>query len=492
MVAVLSTEANALPDGWRLVRLGDVAEVNAHSWDPSEGNDILYLDLTSVVAPGILAPPTELAVENAPSRARRQVSAGDILVSTVRPNLRGFARVQEAPSNLIASTGFAVVTPVERADASFVYHHVMTLRFAAYLEAATTGQAYPAVRSSDVASYTLPLPPRAEQRAIAAVLDSIDEAIERTEAVIAATEQLRDSLLHELLTRGVPGWHTAWRDMPGIGTIPADWDVVRLGEVLEEGPTNGIYKPESEYGSGVWLIRIDDFVPGALVKTAGFQRIQVTEEEVARYAVRRGDILINRVNSLSHIGKSVLLPQFNEPVLFESNMMKLGVRSDVYAEFAAIVLLAQNSRSYFASRAKKAVQQVSINQQDVAQMPFPLLPLPEQHSIATTLKGVDEVIKQTREEREGLQSLKAEIGWKKRTPKSDKIERRRCQYERCPSRKIHEGIPPGSSEAGNGREAIIAGGSPPVVPGAIDVRVLGEGTKGRQTGRCRQDEQALD
>ena len=87
---------------------------------------------------------------------------------------------------------------------------------------------------------------------------------------------------------------------------------------------------------------------------------------------------------------------------------------------------------------------------------------------------------------------KHEIGWKKRTPKSDKIERRRCQYERCPSRKIHEGIPPGSSEAGNGREAIIAGGSPPVVPGAIDVRVLGEGTKGRQTGRCRQDEQALD
>ena len=86
----------------------------------------------------------------------------------------------------------------------------------------------------------------------------------------------------------------------------------------------------------------------------------------------------------------------------------------------------------------------------------------------------------------------SEIGWEKRTPKSDKIERRRCQYERCPSRKIHEGIPPGSSEAGNGREAIIAGGSPPVVPGAIDVRVLGEGTKGRQTGRCRQDVQALD
>ena len=73
-----------------------------------------------------------------------------------------------------------------------------------------------------------------------------------------------------------------------------------------------------------------------------------------------------------------------------------------------------------------------------------------------------------------------EIGWEKRTPKSDKLERRRCQDEAGPARKIHEGIPPGSSEAGNGREAIIAGGSPPVVPGAIDVRVLGEGTVGNQ------------
>ena len=59
------------------------------------------------------------------------------------------------------------------------------------------------------------VPPLPEQRAIAAVLDSIDEAIERTEAVIAATERLRDALLHELLTRGVPGWHTEWKDAPG-------------------------------------------------------------------------------------------------------------------------------------------------------------------------------------------------------------------------------------------------------------------------------------
>ena len=161
-----------VPDGWCLARLGDVAEVNCSTWDRLDGSSILYLDLTTVIAPGILSAPKELAATEAPSRARRRVKSGDILVSTVRPNLRGFARVLQAPDNLVASTGFAVLTPLAEVDGSFVYHQIMTEQFAGYLEKATTGQAYPAVRPSDVTSYAIHLPPLGEQRAIAAVLDS--------------------------------------------------------------------------------------------------------------------------------------------------------------------------------------------------------------------------------------------------------------------------------------------------------------------------------
>ena len=227
------TSKAQVPEGWRQVRLGDVVEVNRDLWNPAGGSQIMYLDLTAVIAPGVLSAPKEIAASDAPSRARRQVHSGDILVSTVRPNLRGFARVRKASENLVASTGFAVLTPKTDVDGSFVYHHVMTQPFAVELENATTGQAYPAVRPVDVASYKLPLPPLPEQRSIAAVLDSIDDVIERTDAVIAATEQIRDSLLHELLTRGVPGWHSEWKDVPGLGTIPVAWEVVKLGDVVE-------------------------------------------------------------------------------------------------------------------------------------------------------------------------------------------------------------------------------------------------------------------
>ena len=189
-----------IPADWKVVRMGEVAEVNARAWDPSDGNNILYLDLTAVVMPGVLAPPRDLAAKDAPSRARRRVQAGDILVSTVRPNLRGFARVTAAPENLIASTGFAVVTAKSMVDDSLLYHHVMTDKFANYLEESTTGQAYPAVRAVDVANFRFAIAPLPEQQTIAALLDSVDEAIERGRKERDSLTSLRASATDALLS----------------------------------------------------------------------------------------------------------------------------------------------------------------------------------------------------------------------------------------------------------------------------------------------------
>ena len=239
-----------LPEGWKSGLLGDVVGINRCHWSPSSDTSILYLDLTAV-APGKLSPPKALSNRSAPSRARRKVHSGDVLVSTVRPNLRGFARVRQAPENLVASTGFAVLTPVTTVNGSFIYQLVMTRHFARYLEKAATGQAYPAVRPSDIEAFEIALPPLPEQRDIAAVLDSIDETIERTEAAITATEKLRDAMRHELLTRGLPGWHSSWKEVRRFGVIPADWKVVRLGEVAEvvmgqSPPGNTVFEWEGE------------------------------------------------------------------------------------------------------------------------------------------------------------------------------------------------------------------------------------------------------
>ena len=387
---------NYVPEGWASVRLGDVCElIRDGDWIESKdqgGNEYRLLQISNIgIGEFVETGKFRWITQDTFTRLScTEIAVGDILLARMPDPIGRAWYVSELPWKAIASVDIAIIrTNDDLAEATFVTHYANSSECLSAVDGLSTGTTRRRVRRSDVEQLPILLPPLSEQRAIAAVLDSIDEAIERTEAVIAAIEQLRDSLLHELLTRGVPGWHTEWKDVPGLGTIPVDWEVVRLGDRIAEGPTNGIYKPESEYGDGTWLIRIDDFMPGALVRSDGFDRIQVADGERDRYGIFEGDILINRVNSLSHVGKPVLIPKLAEHALFESNMMRVRMCSDVHPEFAMIVLMSKHSLRYFASRAKKAVQQASINQQDVSQLPLPLPSWQEQVAItnaSTVLK----------------------------------------------------------------------------------------------------------
>lgn len=189
-----------IPTEWKVDRLREVTEINCAQWNQEGGSSILYLDLTSVVAPGRLSPPKKLSVQEAPSRARRMVRSGDILVSTVRPNLRGFARVARAEENLIASTGFAVLTPSPLVNGSFIYHLVMANSFSRHLANAATGQAYPACRPADVGAFLVALPPLPEQAAIARVLDSLDDTIETSITTRDTLTNVKVSTAEALLT----------------------------------------------------------------------------------------------------------------------------------------------------------------------------------------------------------------------------------------------------------------------------------------------------
>ena len=221
------------PEGWRSAELGAIAQVNPeqlkHRTDPDYVLE--YLDIAAIERPGVIGASRTLTLADAPSRARRRARAGDILVSTVRPYLRNFARVGEAPSNLVASTGYAVVRPANGVDGRFLYQHVLSDAFVEFLKPRMRGSNYPAVKADDVKTYTLSLPPLPEQRKIAAILSSVDDAIEKTQAVIDQVQVVKRGLMQELLTRGMPGRHKRFKQTE-IGEIPEEWEVVRLGELF--------------------------------------------------------------------------------------------------------------------------------------------------------------------------------------------------------------------------------------------------------------------
>ena len=112
-----------LPAHWEIHRIKDVAGINEEALDEDTAPEYLlqYIDIGNVSSNGKIAEIQELQFKDAPSRARRKVKDGDTILSTVRTYLKAISYIQEAPDNLIASTGYAVFRPQSRISPKFLY-----------------------------------------------------------------------------------------------------------------------------------------------------------------------------------------------------------------------------------------------------------------------------------------------------------------------------------------------------------------------------------
>jgi type I restriction enzyme S subunit len=147
---------NGVPEGWEKKRLSDVATVNRESLPSSYDGEIDYIDISSVT-PGSINETTRYEFKDAPSRARRIARHGDIIWSCVRPNRKSYAVIWQPTANLIASTGFAVITPVALPTA-YLLQATTNDAFVGYLENHARGAAYPAVVAGDFERAEILLP----------------------------------------------------------------------------------------------------------------------------------------------------------------------------------------------------------------------------------------------------------------------------------------------------------------------------------------------
>ncbi len=156
-------------------------------------------------------------------------------------------------------------------------------------------------------------------------------------------------------------------------------EYVNFETVIVGTPQNGIYKPKSDYGFGVPILRIDGFYDGFIQDDYDYKLVNITDEELARYRLEIGNIVINRVNSMPYLGKCALVRKLNRPTLFESNMMRITLNSKlVNGEYISYYLSSLAGKKELTKNAKQAVNQASINQKDVGNALIPLPSLKEQ------------------------------------------------------------------------------------------------------------------
>ena len=403
-------EAN-VPKGWQRVRMEDVAEVRGGVGFPPARQGRTSGDYPFIKVSDMTLEGNELFIRLANNYVDEQ-DAADLSANVFPPGTVVFPKVGAAiatnkkraltiptilDNNLVGIT----VSDDERCDARFLHNWFESLDISKFANVSTV----PSITGSRLKAETILLPPLPEQRAIAAVLDSIDDAIEGAEAVIAATGQLRDSLLHDLLTRGLPGQHTEFRDVPGLGTIPAAWDVVRLGDhVAHVGSGVTPRGGKSAYTeSGITFIRSQNVhFDGLRLQDVAYISPD-TDESMRRSRVQANDVLLNITGA--SIGRCAVAPDGLGPANVNQHVCIIRTTEALSRRFVHKWLSTPRSQKEI-DDVQTGQSRQGLNYEQVRQLTIVKPPRGEQDTIVDMLGSLDAAIRVAQEELAGLRLLK--------------------------------------------------------------------------------------
>lgn len=192
-----------LPNTWERTRLCYAAETNPEALPEHTDPDyeFVYIDIGSVGANGTTMVGDPVRFSSSPSRARRLVRDGDVIVSTVRTYLRAVTRVRSPIGGfpVVVSTGFAVFRALPSTNPDFLYWWLMSDPFIEQVVSQSVGVSYPAINASAIAHMPMPLPPSNEQAEIADFLNRECKAIDQLVAELGAGQSERSASLSSLL-----------------------------------------------------------------------------------------------------------------------------------------------------------------------------------------------------------------------------------------------------------------------------------------------------
>lgn len=185
-----------------MIQLGTCLD-RVETWNPlraAPSDEFCYIDLSAVDQDSKqIIGARRISCSEAPSRARQSVVSGDLLMSTVRPNLNGVARVTDELDGATASTGFCVLRANPRKlDKNYLFQWIKSTDFISDMVSKATGASYPAVSDRIIFESKIPLPPLPEQRRIAAILDQAETLRTQRRTALALLDTLTQSLFLDM------------------------------------------------------------------------------------------------------------------------------------------------------------------------------------------------------------------------------------------------------------------------------------------------------
>jgi type I restriction enzyme S subunit len=394
------TDSHA-PSGWHESRLGDLARIRRGAsprpidnprWFAENGPGWVRIsDVTK--AAGHLRSTEQYLSQDGVERSVR-IGMGDVIMSIC-------ATIGEpviVEMDACIHDGFVVFDQFENSlDRQFLLH--LLRKIAPEFKASGQTGTQANLNTGIVNGKTVRIPrSTSEQSRIAAVLDTVDEAIAKTEAVTAKLRQVRAGLLHDLLTRGLdehgqlrdPIAHPdQFQDSP-LGRIPINWSVKELKDCYAVPSRNGLYKKATYYGSGHRMIHMPQMFKDIRVDVADAVRVAIEAEELQSYSLDPGDLLFARRSlNLEGAGLSSIVPALDEPVTFESSIVRVRLDQNIILPGFAVEFL-RSELGYLLRR--PFIRQVAVSGVSSEDIGHFLVPCPkpdEQGRILTVLDSYD-------------------------------------------------------------------------------------------------------
>lgn len=304
----------------------------------------------------------------------------------------GIGRVMCLPEKSSVIGTMQYILPNEGVNVHYLAFAMEHMNLAKYFSGATI----PHIYFKDYGKEKLLERTEKEQKSIAEILSKMDSLISLRKQQIAKLDDLVKARFVEMFGDSVANT----KNFPST----------TLETVMTVFPQNGLYKPQTDYvqdDTGIPILRIDAFYNGKVTNWKTLKRLICSETEIDRYLLRENDIVINRVNSIEYLGKCAHIVGLKEKTVFESNMMRFHIdEKKVNAVYVTEVLCTEDIYRQILRRAKKSVNQASINQEDVKSLEILVPPLSFQNQFAAFVERVDKQKQTVQQSLEKLELMK--------------------------------------------------------------------------------------
>ncbi|MDP1563851.1 MAG: restriction endonuclease subunit S [Pirellulaceae bacterium] len=396
---------------WETIRLGDECEIITKGTTPNhrgfdyQSSGITYVKIESIGEDGKIVPTKIAYIDETCHRSlkRSQIREGDLLFSIAGAlGRRVIADKSLLPANTNQAVAIIRLRHNSKLDLHYLFHYVVGPQIRNHIERINVQSAQANVSLANVNEFVIEAPTSQQQRKIARILTTVDNLIEKTEALIAKYQAIKQGMMHDLFTRGVdehghlrPPYEEAPElyKQSELGWIPKEWRVATLADVAEsaiDGPFGSNLKTEHYVSeAGVRVIRLQNIDTGHYDDSDRAFISDSHAELLSRHRVIPGDVMIAGMGEETHpVARACLYPADLPPAINKADCFRVRCKAEQMVNpFLMLSLNAHYLRPWI-ERFAQGVTRTRINVRNLKTLPLKAPPLAEQRAFSRRMFAV--------------------------------------------------------------------------------------------------------